>query len=163
MADSIRITVDDADWQKAMNRFMAVEADEGHSASKEAAELIADRTKEALTMQWHGPGTKTPSAPGMPPAAITGELAASVVVREDFEGYLVGPTTDYGREQELGGPMEGHPYMHWFEDGVEYYSAGHSLPDRPYLKPSADSAVDSGEVHEIYFDHWKRGQEEVAG
>jgi hypothetical protein len=158
----VKISVDSSDCVAAIDLLIRLQGEEGRKGSKEAAELIGNRTSDVLTMQWHGPGTKTPSVPGTPPAAISGELAASVVVREDGESYLVGPTTDYGREQELGGPMQGHPYMHWFEEGIEHFSAHHDLPERPSLKPSVESAVNSGEVTDIYTDHWARGQREAT-
>jgi phage gpG-like protein len=159
----VTVSVDARDCIRAIDEMFITQKAEAKAASVEAAENIGDKAKEALTMQWHGKGTRTPSAPGTPPAAITGELAASIVVTETDDGAMVGPTTDYAREQELGGPMQGHPMMHWFEDGVEYYSREHSLPARPYFEPSEEAAIRSGEVGRIYYEHWAAGQVEATG
>lgn len=83
--------------------------------------------KDSLHRASHARGTPTPSAPGEPPAMISGELANSVRVtgRIDTPGYAetrVAPTTIYARIQELGG----------------WAGAGHAtyLPPRPYVKPA---------------------------
>lgn len=83
---------------------------------------IKDKLKESGR---HAPGTKTPSAPGSPPAQITAELRASVKVfgpkRKGFGVYevMVGPTMVYARIQDQGG--------------------GH-LPARPYMMPAVEDA-----------------------
>jgi phage gpG-like protein len=92
------------------------------------AQLIA---RAHLTAKSHPPGTKTPSAPGEPPAMVTGRLARKVriapVVRastgDGFYLVRVGPWgVAYSRIQEAGG-MAG---------------AGHRsrLPARPYMAPT---------------------------
>ncbi len=121
-----------------------------------AANAMADEFKPAvqsvLLARSHAFATKTPSARGEPPAAISDALAASVMndpaVPIGDDAYLAksGPTTRYSRIQELGGWMEGHPLMHWREDGVQHWSAGHELPERPYVKPTLDAEVASGSL-----------------
>lgn len=99
-------------------------------AVKAAAEQVQRDTVDQLMLKEHPRGTKTPSAPGEPPAMITGGLKASVTVspvkrigptRVEVQ---VGPTTPYSRIQELGG------------------TAGHGarLPARPYLAPALRGA-----------------------
>jgi phage gpG-like protein len=159
----IGVEVDDAAWSAALDRMIALCDEAAFNASMAAAHEIQGRTRALLTAQDHPAHTKTPSAPGSPPAAISGDLAGSVLVSDDGDSALVGPTTVYGRIQELGGEMFGHPMMHWQEPpGVWHHSAHHSLPDRPYLKPATESAVDDGTVHQIYYDHWLRAIEEAT-
>lgn len=85
-------------------------------------EAIKNKLKESGR---HAPGTKTPSAPGSPPAQIVGELRDSVRVfgpkRKGFGVYeaMVGPVKAYARIQDLGG--------------------GH-LPARPYMMPAVEDA-----------------------
>jgi hypothetical protein len=81
--------------------------------------VLEEVTKSAFSQQ-HRRGTQTPSAPGSPPAVVTGALRRSVVsdaVR--FVGTAatgqVYPSVVYGRIQELG---------------------GRGLPPRPFLAPS---------------------------
>jgi len=111
----------------------------GFEATKEGAALIEDRTKKAVLAQSHGKGTPTPSAPGQPPATITGNLARSVTtqgpVRVGFGAYeaRVGPTTVYGRVQELGGGRS-------------------NLPPRPYLGPTVIAL--RGELFATYERAW---------
>lgn len=159
---SIEATTDDAAWAAALDRMIVLCDEASFNASHEAAVEIQDRTRALLTAQHHAPHTKTPSAPGSPPASISEALAGSIFVSDDGDAWEVGPTTDYGREQELGGPMKGGP-MRWQEPpGVWHSSYEHSLPGRPYLKPATESAIDDGTVHQIYYDHWLRAIEEAA-
>lgn len=152
---NITVNVDSAEWEAALDELLMECRAAGRDASVEAANAIQERTKELLTDRWHPPFTATPSGPGEPPAAITGQLAESVVVDESDPDYVqVGPTTDYSREQELGGPMRGHPFMHWFEDGAWHRSREHSLPDRPYLRPATEELIDDGTVEDAYYRHW---------
>lgn len=95
-------------------------------AVTEGQKLIREETVDQLMLKEHPKGTPTPSAPGEPPAMITGGLKASV--RAELPRILgpglvegrVGPTKRYSRIQELGGTA-GH---------------GAQLPARPYLKPA---------------------------
>jgi hypothetical protein len=158
----VTATVDDAKWAGDMDALVELCAEAGFQASMEGADEIRDVTQALLTSRTHAFQTKTPSADGTPPASISGALAGSVVVTGD-EGELsaeVGPTTDYGREQELGGPMSGN--MYWKEDGVKHFSKHHSLAPRPYLKPATETVVDSGRLREIYVEHWTEAIEALG-
>lgn len=158
----VSVEVNDKDWAAALDRMLVLCDEAAFNASMQCAHDIQDDTRALLLALHHAPHTKTPSAPGTPPAAISGALAASIFVSDDGEWAMVGPTTDYGREQELGGPMQGHPMMHWLEDGRWHKSARHSLPDRPSLKPATEEFIASGRLTQVYYDHWLRAIEEAA-
>ena len=89
----------------------------------------------------HQAGTPTPSAPGSPPAIVTGTLRASVKTfqpeRHGFGDYSVrvGPTVIYGRIQELGGGPT-------------------NLPKRPYMEPAARESLDV--IREAYINALRR-------
>lgn len=91
------------------------------------AELAEHAVVDQLTLRSHPPGTPTPSAPGQPPAMVSGDLAGSVTHRGPTGGggryeVEVGATTVYARIQELGGRAgRGHRAV---------------LPPRPYLHPA---------------------------
>ncbi len=115
-------------------------------ATATAAHLIERTAKEKLAEKSHERGTPTPSAPGEPPALVTGNLRRSITVvgpdPESVGGYpgwkaQIGPTAIYGRVQELGG-----------ETGRGL------LPPRPYLTPAYD------EVHPklrgIFMAEWRK-------
>jgi len=93
--------------------------------------VIRDGTVDQLMLKEHAKGTPTPSAPGEPPAMITGGLKASVriepprILSPGLVKGRVGPTKPYSRIQELGGEA-GH---------------GAKLPKRPYLKPALALAL----------------------
>jgi len=134
-----------------------------HDASVEGARAIKHETQGLLVQLQHAPHTKTPSLPGMPPAMISGRLAASIEVGEYDGDVAVGPTSEassyngpYPRIQELGGPSTGHPHMHWFQDGRWYTRNFRELLPRPFLEPATRAVIDSGELHQIYYDHWLR-------
>lgn len=101
-------------------------------ATAKAAHLVEGRVKRKLKLKAHRKGTKTPAAPGEPPATVTGMLARSEQVEGPeeigFGHYVaaVGPTVIYGRIQELGGEA-GH---------------GATLPARPSLFPTVDESTD---------------------
>jgi hypothetical protein len=145
----------------AVDEWMGLAAVEGRLANHEGAESI-QRVSRQLLDRWHPPYTKSPSAPGSPPASISGTLAASFVVTDEADSSLIGPTTVYGREQELGGPMEGHPYMNYFYEGRWWSETLITLAPRPTLKPATDEVIETGELSRIYYDHWLTAQEMVT-
>lgn len=167
----ITVTVDDSAAEQALTRYVAAMEQAALDASYEAANLIGRLTRAYLATLSHAAGTKTPSGAGMPPAWITGGLAASVRASMEGEWGVVGPTTaassyngPIGRALELGHFYRAHNptgYMHWYEAGrgwVKSRTADH--PDHPYLKPMTDLAVSSGMVEEIYRRHWAAAQAE---
>lgn len=99
-------------------------------AVTQAAQQVGRNITDELMRKEHPHGTPTPSAPGEPPAMITGRLKASVTVEPTravgstrFEAR-VGPTAVYARIQELGGTA-GH---------------GAQLPARPYVRPALEAS-----------------------
>jgi hypothetical protein len=118
-------------------------------AANAMADVFRDEVRAVLAKQQHPFQTRTPSVPGTPPAMISGRLGASVlntpaVSTGDGEFTArTGPTAEYSREQELGGPMHGDPVMQWWEDGVKYRSVEHLLPPRPYMLPVNEALSDS--------------------
>jgi len=130
---------------------LAKRASAGAEAAANAmADVFKPAVQEKLTARRHPFATKTPSAPGEPPAAISGALAGSMLNTPAIEVGVAtweaksGPTIRYARIQELGGVMTGHPLMHWREDGVPHWSHQHALPPRPYMLPTAEELCDSG-------------------
>lgn len=160
---TIGVEFDTADWEDALDALIEECRAAGHDASVEGAHAIQRETRALLSLYPHPPFTKTPSEPGDPPGFISGALMDSVLVSEDGEYAEVGPTTDYGRIQELGGGMHGHPYMRYVEDGRVHYRAYVELPERPYLKPATDQVVEDGELTDIYYRAWADAQAKVTG
>lgn len=114
-------------------------------ATATGAALIESETKRKLSTYSHPKGTKTPSAPGEPPAVVSGQLRRSIKVvgpRPIGGGTWeaqIGPTAAYGRIQELGGEI-------W---------TGATLPPRPYLAPTVNSLIASGRLSEVYIAAWR--------
>lgn len=154
------MAVDVAAAEAALDELVKLVQEAAFNATLDSAQEVKDQTQLLLSFEWHAPFTKTPSPPGSPPASISGELAASVLVTDDGESAFVGPTTDYGRIQELGGFMQGHPMMHWQEPpGVWHHSRGHSLPERPYLKPALEESLPK--IEDIFTNAVAKAIEEV--
>lgn len=119
--------VDTGAFVAALERLASRAGDVTHKAAADGAEIVAAATVAKLTEKSHPPGTKTPSAPGEPPAMISGHLMESVhttAVDTTANRYevSVGPTAVYARIQELGGTA----------------GRGAQLPARPYLSPALE-------------------------
>jgi hypothetical protein len=163
------VKVDSRRWDAAIDFLAELYADHGYRASLQAAEEIQTITQAKLLALHHAPHTKTPSPKGSPPAAIGGDLAASIDVTGEPGSLsaLVGPTASasskkgpYGRFLELGGKHEGN--MHWFEDGKWHKAKLLVKAERPYLKPSTEELIDSGRLTEIYVRQWEEAQVEAT-
>lgn len=134
---AIQVRVDSDEARAALKGLASdVQARASEMGLRWAALAVERRAKQKLTESGRHPkGTPTPSAPGSPPAIVTGALRASVkageVRREGFGVYRVeiGPTIVYGRVQELGGGPR-------------------NLPARPYMAPTAQEA--GQEVRDAY-------------
>jgi hypothetical protein len=194
----VTATTDDVAWQQGIDRLIVTLGIYTGDASLDAAELISAITKGKLAERQHGPLSFSPSPYGSPPAMVSGDLLESVTAaRSGGTSAMVGPTGghgrtgDYARIQELGGDMEGHPYMRFIKefpgrgtgsftvkrDGSVIFVGGRrgnvartlflesfiSLAPRPYLKPATDEAVDSGRVRDIYARYWAEAIEVGAG
>lgn len=127
----IRVTakVDTSAWERDIEELRTRLNEATRRGVNDGLALIENETKRTLMLRSHPKGTKTPSRPGQPPAMISGHLARSVrsepavmVARGRWSGR-VGPTTVYGRIQELGGLAGRHHRSR--------------LPARPYLNPAS--------------------------
>lgn len=125
----------------ALNKRGAAVGTATVAATRESAELVEHVAFSNLARQSHPPHTPTPSRPGDPPATISGALAESLHVEGPAAvgaGVFarVGPTSPYGRIQELGGTAG------W----------GAQLPARPYLWPAVRDSLPA--INAIYREAW---------
>lgn len=130
-------------FESALKEWQLRQKLAGAAALKESADLLQSETRKALSLRAHQKGTKTPSAPGQPPAYISGALAESVQIQGPnaipggFEARI-GPTIVYARIQELGGVTgRGHQTR---------------IPARPYLDPTVRENLD--EIALIFYSAW---------
>ena len=125
-------------WCAALDARMAAAGHATDRAVDDGLALIQRGAQQNLAFFSHPPGTPTPSAPGDPPALVSGALRRSIKTRRTrhgpgvYEGR-VGPTIIYGRIQELGGRLGRNPRAAmWRQPGV--------LPPRPYFQPAVFNA-----------------------
>lgn len=185
MANGIRVTTvtDSKEWSIAVGHLADIIRAYTADASLDAAEYVGSIAKAKLAEREHGPLTFSPSPPGSPPAMVSGDLAASITaVPSGGTSAMVGPTTKYGRIQELGGTMHGHmrfrklaawepgskahaDFVATFGNSavVTFHRSIVKLPPRPYLEPATEDAVDSGRVRDIYAQWWADAIETGAG
>lgn len=130
-----------ADVSKALRRRQR-KATAGARAAAGAMGLTMETAVKTveLSKYSHSRGTPTPSAPGDPPALVSGALRRSVktvpgTARGARASVKVGGTVVYARIQELGGRA-----------GRNHASL---LPPRPYLKPAAERVISSGAATEV--------------
>lgn len=98
-----------------------------------ASLMVSEVQRDELSRRSHAPHTPTPSPPGEPPARISGNLRASITIKQGPAGgarssVAVGGTVPYARIQELGGTA----------------GRGSTLPARPYLRPAKERIEASG-------------------
>lgn len=128
MEVEITATVHDDEWKRALEALKLRIDVATRLGVQDGLSVIERHTRDALFAKSHPPRTPTPSHPGEPPAAITGQLARSVrstqVRRKGDHGWTgtVAPHTVYARIQELGGVTGRGHRTH--------------LPPRPYLNPT---------------------------
>jgi phage gpG-like protein len=102
----------------------------GRAAATAGAEALRDVMKRKLSMRSHARGTPTPSAPGTPPARISGRLGGSVTASPATGGGGVwrahsGPHgVVYAAIQQHGGVAGRNHTSH--------------LPPRPYTAKDSD-------------------------
>jgi hypothetical protein len=121
------------------------------------ADTYRDHLKNVtLRRSFAAPGQfGTPAAPGQPPAWRTGELARSVTSVLGASSGLtatasVGPHTIYSRVQNQGAinrPTRAH-YMHWVNDGGEWFKKRVVIPPRPYMEPALEECIADGSLTE---------------
>lgn len=109
-----------------------------------AADLVEKRARDNLGRLSHARGTRTPSAPGEPPARIGGALQDSwqhsLPVPDGIGGWVCTLSSNlvYSSIQEVGG---------WAGRGHRSH-----LPPRPYLRPAVDLAA--VEVRDAFMHAW---------
>lgn len=137
---SVQVRVNASDTLAALHKLSALSEWRVQQSALGMAGFEAERQiKLTLTESGrHRAGTPTPSAPGSPPAIVTGALRASVKkgrVKSGFNGYEVsiGPTVVYARVQELGSDR---------------------LPARPYVAPTL--AGKGHIIRRVYVDAYQR-------
>jgi hypothetical protein len=129
------------------------------AATAEGVSAIERQAKLELSRAAHPRGTPTPSAPGEPPAAITGTLRRSMrsttARRVGFGSYSaqVGPTVVYARAQELGIDRQVTVRAHRRQGATVREHAVHlRLPPRPSLEPGVATA--KPQLSRIYARRW---------
>lgn len=133
------------EFNAGLARIMAAVDVATATAAGTGAHLVEANIKAKLSLKSHSKRTKTPSAPGEPPATISGNLRRSVAVqgptRVGWGVYesKVGPTAVYGRIQELGG-RTGRNYATY-------------LPPRPYVHPALEESKPAMEA--LYREAWR--------
>lgn len=149
MAADIRVDGVD-EWDAAVDALLARVGAATDKAVDAGLALVAAAAQQNLTFYSHPRGTPTPSAPGEPPALISGALRRSIKTRRtkhgptQYEGR-VGPTIVYARIQELGGRLGQNPrHGMWRQPGY--------LPPRPYFRPASDNA--RPKVQSLFRDAW---------
>ena len=134
-----------AEFRRALDEMVARASAAAATAVTTGGHLIEAEAKRQLGLQSHKRGTQTPSAPGEPPALVSGTLRRSIkVTAPEPKGptgwtISVGPSAIYGRIQELGGDV-------W---------NGAVLPPRPYMQPALDKLVSDGTLAACYADAWR--------
>jgi phage gpG-like protein len=107
----------------------------GRDAANAGAQSLADAMTHKLSMRGHSRGTPTPSAPGTPPARVSGRLAGSVTASPASGG---------------GGVWTAHSGPHGvIYEAIQNYGgvAGRNhtahLPPRPYTAKDSDRSAAS--------------------
>jgi hypothetical protein len=120
-----------AELEAALELLGTTRMNEAARAAADAtAAIVAHGAQENLGRTSHAKGTPTPSAPGQPPALISGALQAAVhtvaATASGFGHYTADVTVDsaYALVQEAGGRTG--------RDGKT------TLPARPYLAPAVN-------------------------
>ena len=144
-----------AEHVAAIGRLEGAANPGAEAAANAMAAIFKPAVQSVLLARSHAFSTQTPSQPETPPAAISGALAGSMLndaaieIAPETWRSRSGPTTRYGRIQELGGWMPGHPMMHWQQPpGIWHHSTGHALPPRPYLQPALSKLAGDGTLTE---------------
>lgn len=136
-----------AEFRKALDEIVARASAASRMAVTTGGHLIEAEAKRQLGLKSHVAGTPTPSAPGEPPALVTGTLRRSIrVTAPEAKGptgwtISVGPSAVYGRIQELGGDTGRGGATH--------------LPPRPYMDPALAKVLADGTLAACYATAWR--------
>ncbi|HWU23642.1 MAG TPA: hypothetical protein VN088_19040 [Nocardioides sp.] len=127
-------------WATRADAILARVRTASDGAVDDGLAMVQQSAQQNLRHFTHPPGTPTPSAPGDPPALISGTLLRSVKARRTSTGPnvfagKVGSTVIYGPPQERGARTgRGHHTI---------------LPPRPWLRPAAFNALPKAGKHII--------------
>jgi len=127
-------------------------------AAKPAVDAMADTFQDYVVRELNrfqvsigAFGTPSPAHIG-PPAHRSGKLAGSVTVSPGASGggvatASVAPHTIYARTQEVGEIHRAKRlYMHWINDGGEWWRKMVDIPERPYMRPAHDATIADGSL-----------------
>lgn len=152
-------------WQQIADGIPA-----GARAGAEAmARYLAERAaQDTLQRASHGVGQYWKAAPGAPPASASGNLAASMFwTRATGAGgnaeAFVGNSAPYASMLEFGchNVTPTHmKVMHWVDSGGSWYHArlpadGSDMPAHPFMGPTADEAIQDGELRQAGLDAFR--------
>jgi hypothetical protein len=131
--------------------------------AREFHKVVSDET---LVRSSHARGTRTPAAPGDPPALVTGALKRSLRLYPAVSSGAyrakssVMPLIVYARIQELGGTVTAKHtyvdrrgrvqpgYLRWGKDGSYRYARSVTIPPRPYMRPTHRKLIADGRLRQ---------------
>ncbi len=160
MPDGVRVDGADA-WSNAARALYARAQRETDTLVDKSLNIIQVEAQRRLSQRTHPAGTRTTSAPGEPPALITGGLRRSFRQRRTrrgpalFEGRI-GPTAIQSRAQEFGAtiyPKRGL-FLAWRDNDGWHRARSVTLPARPFFTPSVKAAVPK--IRDLVKATWSR-------
>jgi len=151
-------------------------ADEGPKAAANAMGRVFHNevVGSELIRSSHAPGERTSSAPGEPPAAVTGGLRRSVrlTAAKPSGAYRatseVSPRIVYARIQEQGGTVTAkhtyvdkhgntrQGYLRWAGPSGSVFAHSVHLPARPYMRPVHRRLIANGRLRQSAADAVRR-------
>lgn len=121
------------------------------NAIRAIAQTHERNVKVLLGLKTHAPGTRTPSAPGEPPALISGHLRRTVThtARAGGPGIAVAAVwadAEYAPIQEKGGKITAKRYPQLGNPRVGFFGPQVVLPARPFMAKAIEDALASGDL-----------------
>lgn len=160
MGSDIEVTGTE-DWTGRVHAILARARAETSGAVDDALATIERAAQDNLTRYTHGPGERTGSPPGQPPALVSGALRRSVKSRRTADGPTVfggavGPTIIYAAIQEFGGTItpKRAPMLAWRTADGWRRARSVTLPPRPYMRPAVTASIPR--IRRIVADAWTR-------
>lgn len=160
MGSDIDVTGAD-EWAAHAHRILARARAETSGAVDDALATIERAAQDNLARYSHGPGERTGSPPGQPPALVSGALRRSTKSRRTADGPTVyggsvGPTIVYGPIQERGGTItpKRAPMLAWRTADGWRRARSVTLPPRPYMRPAVTASIPR--IRRIVADAWTR-------
>lgn len=149
------------DWSGHVRGILERARTETDGAVDDSLATIERAAQANLARYSHGPGERTGSPPGQPPALVSGALRRSIKSRRTAHGPTVyegavGPTIVYAAIQERGGtilPKRG-PFLAWRTADGWRRARSVTLPARPYMRPAVTDSIPR--IRQIFIDAWTR-------